>query len=447
MQLPAAVQLILHRLQDAGYQAYAVGGCVRDALRGELPHDWDICSSALPEEVHKALSDLHLIDTGVAHGTVTVRLEGQSYEVTTFRRDGSYSDHRRPDQVEFVPDLVSDLARRDFTINAMAVGNDGQVIDPFDGQADLKDKVLRCVGDPTQRFQEDALRILRALRFAATLDFTIEEHTAAAARAQKELLRYVSAERIYAELNKLLVGSGAARVLGEYVDIFTVLLPEIIPCIGFDQKNPCHYLDVWNHTLAALELSQPDRIVRWTLLLHDLGKPTAFTLGKDGIGHFRGHPKISAALAQDIFTRLKADKDSRERICWLVYHHDTPPPTNRSTLLRWMQEASLEDLKRLAEIRRCDGTAHADHPIMTIVRGNTQTFTQLLTDPTLESAAITPAQLAVNGRDLMELGVPQGEKLGQALHWLLDQVMDEQCPNEHDALLAHWAEHQKEEAK
>ncbi len=445
MQIPAAVQLILRRLQAAGYAAYAVGGCVRDTLRGVPPHDWDICSSAQPGQLHEALSGLRLIDTGLAHGTVTVRVEGQSYEVTTFRRDGSYTDHRRPDQVQFVSELREDLARRDFTMNAMALDGAGQVIDCFGGQADLRAGIIRCVGDPAARFQEDALRILRALRFAAVMDFQLEPGTAAAAVAQKELLRYVSAERVYAELNKLLVGPGAARILSGYTEIFAVILPEILPSIGFDQRNPCHDQDVWNHTITAFSLSRPDRLVRWALLLHDLGKPQTFRLGEDGYGHFPEHPIAGERLARQILTRLKADRDTRERVCWLVYSHDIQPPTSPAGVLRWMQKTSLEDLRRLAEVRRCDGLAHTDHPKMRRVREATAAFSRLLQDPALETRACKVTQLAVNGRDLMALGVPQGKGLGEILNALLEAVMEGNCPNERQALLDYYRKMNREE--
>ncbi len=438
MQIPAAVKQIISRLQAGGYQAYAVGGCVRDTLRGIAPHDWDICTSALPDQLHGALSDLHLIDTGLAHGTVTVRMDHQSYEVTTFRQDGSYTDHRRPDQVRFVSDLREDLARRDFTMNAMALDGNGRIIDYFGGQEDLRAGIIRCVGDPTTRFQEDALRILRALRFASVMDFQIEDGTSTAAKENKELLRYISAERIYAELNKLLVGPGAARVLSQYADILGIIIPEILPSIGFDQRNPCHYEDVWNHTITALSLSEPDRLVRWALLLHDLGKPQTFHLGADGYGHFPDHPVVSEELARQILVRLKSDRDTRERVCWLVYYHDAWPPTKRSGVLRWMQKVSLEDLRRLAEVRRCDGLAHTDHPKMKPVREATAAFSRLLRDPALENPTYKVTQLAVSGRDLMSLGVPPGEELGKILRILLDAVIDEKCPNERQALLNYY---------
>jgi tRNA nucleotidyltransferase (CCA-adding enzyme) len=441
MEQPAAVKLIIHRLQEAGFQAYAVGGCVRDALRGVTPQDWDICSSALPEELHRVLGDLHLIDTGLAHGTVTVRLEGQSYEVTTFRRDGSYSDHRRPDGVEFVPDLAQDLARRDFTINAMALSEAGEVIDLYGGREDLAAGILRCVGDPDQRFREDALRILRALRFGAVLNFRLEENTAQAARDCKDLLRCVSSERIYSELNKLLVGPGAAEILREYWDIFGVILPEILPCVGFPQHNPCHSEDVWSHTLTALALSAPDRLVRWVLLLHDLGKPAAHILGKDGYDHFPGHPVQSRALAEQILLRLHADKDTRQRVCWLVYVHDAWPPTTRGGLLRWRQKASWEDLRRLAEIRRCDGLAHTDHPKMLMVRQTTRDFAQLLGDEDVKNAPFQVSQLEISGKDLLELGETPGPRLGEALNALLEAVMDGECENRRETLLDYYKNH------
>lgn len=440
MVLPQTVQRILRRLQDMGFEAYAVGGCIRDALRGCTPHDWDICTAATPKDIHRCFSDVRTVDTGVAHGTVTVIWEGKPYEVTTFRHDGAYSDHRHPEEVRFVRNLPEDLARRDFTINAMAVGLDGKVHDPYGGQEDLARGVVRCVGDPSARFQEDALRILRALRFAAQLDFVIDPATAQAAREQKELLKYVSGERIYAEMNKLLVGPGAVRVLGEYVDIFGVILPEILPSVGFEQHNPCHYEDVWTHTLTAMSFSGPDRLIRWALLLHDLGKPATFTLDEKGTGHFKGHPIVSRQYAEDIFRRLHADRDTQERVCRLVYYHDATLPETQAGILRWIREFGEEDIRRLVEVRRCDGAAHTDHPKMAVVRASTQRFSEEVERLITSGLPRDVKDLKISGTDLMELGVPEGREMGRILNELLEAVMDGQCENTQEALKAYYSE-------
>ena len=296
MNIPQGPNEILNRLTAAGFQAYAVGGCVRDSLLGTVPGDWDICTSALPEETEACFSDLRVVETGLKHGTVTVIFQGVPYEITTFRSDGNYLDHRRPQQVNFVRTLKEDLLRRDFTINAMAVGLDEEIQDPFGGRQDLKDGIIRCVGDPDTRFTEDALRILRGLRFASRLGFSIAPETAAAMERNKNLLSYVSGERIYKELAGILIGTYAQSVLEQYGGVLAAVLPEIQPSMGFLQRNPFHNRDVWQHTLEALGKSRPDPIVRWALLLHDLGKPDCFTLDDRGIGHFYGHPQRSMDL-------------------------------------------------------------------------------------------------------------------------------------------------------
>ncbi len=438
--LPAQVRWILHSLEAHGHQAYAVGGCVRDALRGITPHDWDLCTSALPEEVHACFPQHHVIDTGVRHGTVTLVVEGKPYEITTFRRDGAYGDHRRPNQVDFVPSLQEDLARRDFTINAMAVGLDGIPQDPYGGQADLQRGILRCVGDPTARFREDALRILRALRFAATLGFALDAATAQAALEERALLQHISGPRVYAELNRLLVGIDATRILREYTPILGVILPEISPCVGFQQHNPAHSEDVWAHTLTAFAASSPDRILRWALLLHDLGKPRSFSMDAQGIGHFKMHPVYSRELAEGIFQRLQADRATRVRVCRLVYYHDAWPPQTAEEILRWQKEFGLEDLHRLAELRRCDGDAHTDAPVMVPIRAATAAFTQELERLSAAKLPWSVRALALGGRDLQTLGV-QGKEIGLALEALLQAVVTGQCANTPQSLTDWWRKH------
>ena len=306
MEVPAHVQQLLAALRAGGFVACPVGGCVRDSLLGRVPGDWDVCTSARPEQVKAcAAPRWRTADTGIAHGTVTVLTAGGPVEVTTFRVEGGYSDHRRPDGVRFVADLKEDLARRDFTVNAMAL-DEGGIVDPFGGRADLQAKVIRCVGEPAARFEEDALRILRALRFAACLDFSVEPATLAAARAAAPTLCRVSAERVFTELDKLLLGPGAGRVLAECGDILARVIPAVGPCLEFDLRSPRHDRDLWDHITRAVALAPPRRNVRWALLLHDLAKPDCFVLDREGFGHAPGHAARGAALAKQVLADLKA---------------------------------------------------------------------------------------------------------------------------------------------
>ena len=326
--VPAPALEALERLERAGHAAYLVGGCVRDSLLGRVPGDWDITSSALPEQTEAVFAGERIIETGLKHGTVTVLLGGLPLEITTFRTESGYADHRHPDTVVFTPSLEEDLARRDFTVNAMAWSPARGLVDPFGGRADLERGLIRCVGDPKQRFDEDALRILRALRFAAQLDFAIDPATAAAALALRQSLELVSRERLAVELTKLLCGPAVRRIVTEYWPILALPLPELAPMAGLDQRSPYHCYDVLEHSAAAAEAVPPDKILRWAALLHDAGKPACFTLDEQGRGHFFGHAKPGAELARAALTRLRFDKDTVRRVAALVELHDYPidPP-------------------------------------------------------------------------------------------------------------------------
>ena len=435
MEIPKNVTHLLRRLTDRGHKAYAVGGCVRDTLLGRTPGDWDICTSAAPEETEGCFSDLRVIETGLKHGTVTVLLEGEPYEITTFRRDGDYTDHRRPEQVEFVEELREDLARRDFTINAMAAGANGVVIDLFDGRADLEKKLLRCVGDPDKRFREDALRILRGLRFASQLGFSIEARTAGAMERNKELLAYVSGERINTELTKLLMGDHAAQVLERYGTVLLPVLPEIGPAMGFLQQNPCHDRDVWLHTLRAIELSPAEPRVRWTLLLHDLGKPDTFTVDSKGIGHFHGHPQRSEELAEGILRRLRVDNGTREMVCELVRRHDEGAPVTRKVVRRWISRMGAERLRLLMQVKRADCLAHADTPRTRERYAATMEFTDLVEQVLREESCFQIKDLKIGGREVLACGAAPGPRVGKILEQLLGDVLEERCENDREKLL------------
>lgn len=435
MNIPQGPDEILNRLTAAGFQAYAVGGCVRDSLLGTVPGDWDICTSALPEETEACFSDLRVVETGLKHGTVTVIFQGVPYEITTFRSDGNYLDHRRPQQVNFVRTLKEDLLRRDFTINAMAVGLDEEIQDPFGGRQDLTDGIIRCVGDPDTRFTEDALRILRGLRFASRLGFSIAPETAAAMERNKNLLSYVSGERIYKELTGILIGTYAQSVLEQYGGVLAAVLPEIQPSMGFLQRNPFHNRDVWQHTLEALGKSRPDPIVRWALLLHDLGKPDCFTLDDRGIGHFYGHPQRSMELAEQILDRFHGDKKTRNTICLLVRDHDREAPATIKNARRWIARYGRDNVRLLLEVKRCDCLAHVDTPKTRARYNNLMEMTRLIRECLETERCFSVRDLPVKGGDVMALGVPAGPQVGRILEGLLDDVLDGACPPEREALL------------
>ena len=318
ISLPAPVEQALARLTAAGFEACVVGGAVRDALRGAEAKDWDVATSALPRQVEQVFSGERLVETGLRHGTVTVVLAGLPLEITTYRVDGAYTDHRRPDGVHFTRSLTEDLRRRDFTVNAMAYAPGRGLADPFGGQADLAAGVLRCVGEPDRRFQEDALRILRGLRFSAQLGMRLEPDTADALRRNRELLADIAPERAQSELTGLLCGAHAGAVLTAFPEVLAVPIPELKPLWGFDQHNPHHDRDVWAHTAAVVDAIPPVPALRWAALLHDVGKPGCFSLAEDGVGHFYGHAQRSTELAEDILRRLRLDNTRRQEVLQLI---------------------------------------------------------------------------------------------------------------------------------
>jgi tRNA nucleotidyltransferase (CCA-adding enzyme) len=429
--IPEFVRSVLETLEAAGHEAWCVGGCVRDSLLGRVPEDWDVTTSALPEET-MAVFGVHAFPTGLQHGTVTVRADHKSVEVTTFRCDGDYHDHRRPDSVTFTRSLEEDLRRRDFTVNAIALNLRGDLRDPFGGQADLKVGVLRCVGDPDRRFEEDALRILRGLRFAAVLGFATEPKTSESIHRSRDLLNCIAAERIQVELFKLLCGKNAAAVLREYPDVIGVFWPEVLPMVGFDQKNVHHCYDVWEHSLHAVEAVPADPILRCAALLHDIGKPKCFTVDKAGVGHFYGHGAISTAMADRMLRRLKCATAFRETVTRLVDWHDRDIPRTDKSVRRALRILGEEDLRRLILIKRADNLAQAPefhHRQRELDKGEA-----ILDKLLAQNACFSLKQLAVNGSDLMALGL-SGPAIGKGLNALLDQVVNGELPNEREALL------------
>ncbi len=432
--LPQGALDIMTTLRENGYAAYVVGGCVRDSLLGIAPKDWDLCTSARPEEMKRVFAGCHLVETGLKHGTLTVVLRHVPYEVTTFRVDGAYTDHRHPDGVTFVRDVVKDLARRDFTVNAMAYAPGEGLVDPFGGQQDLRDGLIRCVGVAAERFEEDALRILRALRFASVYGFEIEEHTAEAVHRLYPSLASVAAERIRVELGKLLCGGAAGRILREYTDVMTFLLPEMKAAVGFAQHTPHHRYDVWEHTIRAVEAAPPVEALRLAMLLHDSGKPDAFTMDADGTGHAYGHARISREHAERVLERLKVDHATRDEVLLLVEKHDHPLSCERTLLRRRLSQYGEETLRRLIAVQYADTVAKGTVPEEE-ARARAQEITNALDALLAQQPCVTLRQLAVRGNDLAAVGVPRGRAIGQCLAFLLEQVVEEKLPNERDALL------------
>ena len=430
--IPGPVREILETLEAAGHRAWCVGGCVRDALLGRIPEDWDVTTAARPEET-MALFGGRAVPTGLRHGTVTVRTAAGGVEVTTLRRDGAYRDHRRPESVTFTDSLEEDLRRRDFTVNALTLDLRGTLQDPLGGRADLAAGVLRCVGDPDRRFDEDALRILRGARFAAQLGFAIHPDTAAAIHRNRALLGDIAPERIWTELKKLMTGAHAAEVLRAYPDVIGVFWPEVLPMVGFDQRNRHHCHDVWEHTLHALAAVPPEADLRLTVLLHDIGKPNCFTVDEKGQGHFYGHPAESARLAGEMLRRLRADNATTETVVRLVTWHDKNIPRTRSGVARALGKLGERDLRRLLDVKRADNLAQA--PEYRSVQGEIDKAEAILDQLLAESACVSLRQLAVNGRDLLALGL-SGPAVGRILRTLLDAVLDETLPNQRAALLA-----------
>lgn len=432
-RVPAAVLALMEELRALGATPYLVGGCVRDLLRGVEASDFDLTSDALPEQLLSHFgADAH--PTGLAHGTVTLVRGGIAVEHTTERRDGAYRDSRHPESVRFTDDISEDLARRDFTVNAMALSLEGVLVDPYGGQNDLRAGILRCVGEPERRFREDALRILRLLRFASTLGLSIERETAEAARVCREGLRAIAHERVYAELNRLLVGENVTAVLLSYPDLLGVVLPELTPCVGFDQCSPHHAYDVWGHTARAVGAIAPDLALRWTMLFHDLGKPKCFTQDADGTGHFYGHTALSAQMAEEIMARLHFERALAARVRAQLTCFDEMFPPERAAVHREMARLGREVFGGLLQTKLADNAAKAPEGLERAQkpwREAKELYRELLA----EGACCSLLELRISGEELRELGFVS-RAVGRAKQRLLDEVAAERLENEHDALRA-----------
>lgn len=419
-----------------GFESYVVGGCVRDSLLGVEPHDWDICTNATPQEVLDVFvkRNIKTVETGIKHGTVTVCLWGEQYEVTTFRIDGTYSDSRRPDSVSFTSSLQEDLSRRDFTINAMAYAEVPGLIDPFDGEKALRDKVISCVGNPTDRFGEDALRIMRALRFASTYGFRIDSGTDAAIHQLAPSLCNISSERINAELCKLLCGQGVLDVLLNYSDVITTIIPELAPCVGFEQNNPYHQYDVYDHIAHAVaNYKGSDISVKVALLLHDIGKPQCYTEDERG-GHFHGHGVPSHDIADAVTKRLRFDNKTRNEVLDLVLYHDSVIEPTPKTVRRWLNKIGADRFRQLLQVRMADIKAHAEGTQQSRIE-RCMTLGEILEDTLSKEQGFSMKDMQINGHDIMALGVQEGKQVGYILKRLLDDVINDKLENKHMILV------------
>lgn len=434
IHLPAPVAEIIHTLQQAGYEAYAVGGCVRDSILGREPSDWDITTSAKPQQVKELFP--RTVDTGIQHGTVTVLKDKTGYEVTTYRIDGEYEDGRHPKDVTFTASLKEDLKRRDFTMNAMAYNETEGLVDLFDGIGDIRRKTVRCVGEARQRFLEDALRMMRAMRFAAQLDYNIEEHTRDAIRELAGNLSRISAERIQVELVKLLISDHPERIRDcQESGLTAVFFPEFDRMMETGQNNPHHCYTVGEHTIRAVMGVRPDKALRLTMLFHDMGKPLTKTVDEKGVDHFHGHAQKSAQIACAVLRRLKFDNDTIDRVERLVRAHDTEIFCDKKSMRRALNRLGTDLFPDLFAVKEADMHAQSLYQR----REKEEKLAQLRSiyeEVRAAADCVCLKELAVNGSDLIAAGMQPGKGLGELLKALLEEVLEDPSRNEKEYLLA-----------
>ncbi|MCR5099479.1 MAG: CCA tRNA nucleotidyltransferase [Lachnospiraceae bacterium] len=432
--LPDPVKKVIGILEEHGYEAYAVGGCVRDSIMGVTPHDWDVTTSALPQEVKSCFD--RTFDTGIEHGTVTVRMYGQSFEVTTYRVDGDYEDGRHPNDVTFTASLEEDLKRRDFTINAMAYSDRGGLVDLFGGADDIASRVIRCVGDPRERFSEDALRMLRALRFSAQLDFEIDPRTLDAIRELSPTLEKISAERITAEMVRLITSDHPERIETVYdTGLTAVFFPEWDEMMATPQHHHHHCYDVGHHTIEVMKHVSADRVMRLTAMLHDVAKPICRKTDPQGEDHFVGHPQLGADMARDILRRFKMDNATIDHVCTLVRHHDERPTPTRRNIRRLMSRVGAEHMPGLIELKIADVLGQSGYKREEKLAELSE-IRRLYEEILAEGECVKISDLAVTGKDVIAAGVPRGPEIGRLLKRLLDMVIEDPTQNDREILLA-----------
>jgi tRNA nucleotidyltransferase (CCA-adding enzyme) len=446
IKVPQKVEYIIQQLEKKGFEAYAVGGCVRDTILGRTPNDWDITTNALPEVIIKTFN--HTIPTGIKHGTITVMLENEPFEVTTYRIDGEYTDNRHPDEVIFTTKLEEDLSRRDFTINAIAYNYTNGIVDPFQGTEDIRAGVIKTVGNAHDRFNEDALRMIRAIRFSCQLDFHIDEKTFEAIKLNCELIKNVSVERIRDEFTKIILSNKPSlgvenlRLSG----LLQYFLPEVLLMFGLDQRNPHHDKDVYHHTLMVIDNTEPRLALRLSALLHDIAKPVTFSVDAKGIGHFYDHNTIGVEMSEYILKRLRYDNDTIKKVTSLVYDHMSRYENLRnSTIKRIITRVGEENLEDLFNLQESDVKSSAppfDFSGIAYLKRKSQQILE-------QRQPLSLKDLAINGSDLMSLGVKPGKFIGEVLSYLLEKVLEAPELNNKELLkdmaLQYISENQKDE--
>ena len=432
MHLPEYVKRILDVYDAAGYTALVVGGCVRDSLMGLEPDDYDVAVNALPEETKALFPADRIIETGIKHGTLTIMSEGHPVEVTVFRKDGSYTDNRRPSSVTFTRTFADDAARRDFTVNAMGYSPKEGTVDLFGGLDDIKKGIIRAVGDPETRFREDALRIMRAVRFAAKLGFAIEEETERAMFKCKGLLLNISKERLFSELQKTLSGKNCREALLKYADVIGVFCPAILPMKGFEQNNPYHKYDVLTHTAVALSEVKDTPLLKWVTLFHDTGKPLCYTEDERG-GHFYGHAKISADIAEKALSELKAPTALKESAVKLISVHDIPLEPTERFVKRQLNRLGEELFLALIDFQRADNAAQNE--AVAYRREIFDKVEAIARETLAKRECFSLKDLAVKGNDLIAVGIPKGKLIGRTLDALLEGVLEGRLKNEKETLI------------
>ena len=435
LNIPSKAKTIITLLENAGFEAFCVGGAVRDSIMGLNPTDWDITTSASPEDTVMVFKDYKTVDTGLKHGTLTVVIDKTPFEVTTYRVDGDYNDNRHPENVHFTKKLSDDLSRRDFTVNALAYNDKTGLVDLYGGQEDIYNSIIKTVGNPSARFQEDGLRIMRALRFASVLGFAIESETAKAIHDNKDLLKNISAERLAVELSKLVCGKNAFNILTEYWDVLSIFIPEIKSAVGFKQYGKKHAYDVWEHICHTVDTIPQDKILRLTMLLHDLGKIPTHKLDENGNSTFKNHATIGGDMAREILTRLRFDKKTINRVSFLVANHDFEPPLSKTDLKKHLKNKTVDDIKTLLTIKKSDRGALSES--YRDISKESEQCLKWLDEIEKNNECCKIAQLAITGDDLKKKGL-KGEDIGKALDTLLDAVIEGKLQNKKEDLLTYY---------